>query len=101
VSKQGVYQNMTLKELQELNGGAVQFYGWASDQPGVLAPAATGKLDFKKLGIILNCLDCSGNNVYQTALIDSKRAIADEKRIYVSAMIILPEKEKNATTASR
>ena len=97
VSRQGVYQNMTLRELQELNGGKVQFYGWASEQPGVLTPANTGKIDFKKLGIVLSCLDCSGNKIYQTSLVDSQRAIADDKRIYVSAMIILPEKEKSST----
>jgi hypothetical protein len=96
MSKQGVYQNMTLKELQDLNGAKMQFYGWASEQPGVLTAANSGKLDFKKINIILSCLDCSGNNVYQASLIDSQKAIADEKRIYVSAMVILPEKDKPA-----
>lgn len=95
-SKQGVYQNMTLKELQDLNGGKLQFYGWSSEQPGVLTAANSGKLDFKKINIILSCLDCNDNKVYQASLIDSQKAIADEKRIYVSAIIILPEKEKPA-----
>jgi hypothetical protein len=99
VSKQGVYQNMTLKELQDLNGGKLQFYGWKSEQPGVLTAANSGKLDFKKLNIILSCLDCSENQVYQASLIDSQKAIADEKRIYVSGLIILPEKDKPAVAA--
>jgi hypothetical protein len=96
ISRQGVYQNMTLKELQDLNGSKLQFYGWSSEQPGVLTSTNSGKLDFKKINIILSCLDCSGNQVYQASMVDSQKAIADEKRIYVSAMIILPEKDKPA-----
>jgi hypothetical protein len=98
-SKQGVFQGMTLKELQDLNGSNLQFYGWASEQPGVLAQTNQGKIDFKKLGIVLNCLNCSGNKVYNTSLVNSDNAIADERKVYVSAMIILPEKDKSAVAS--
>jgi hypothetical protein len=95
-SKQGVFQGMTLQELQQLNGITMQFYDWNSEQPGVLASTNQGKIDFKKLGIVLSCLNCSGSRAYNTSLISSQTAIADEKKVYVSAMIILPEKDKTS-----
>jgi hypothetical protein len=98
-SKQGVFQGMTLQELQKLNGSHLQFYGWSSEQPGVLAQNNQGNIDFKKISVVLNCLNCGGNNAYQASLIDSNNAIADDKKIYVSAMIILPEKDKPAVAS--
>ena len=58
-SNQGIYSGMSLQELQDLNGGDLNFYGWHLEQAGMLAPRNSGNLNFKRVGIVLNCLNCS------------------------------------------
>jgi hypothetical protein len=99
-SNQGVYSGMTLKELQALNESPINFYNWQMEQAGMLAPKNTGKVDFSKIGLILNCLNCGSNsNVRQASIINSESQLAEDKKIYVSTIIILPEKEKPATAS--
>jgi hypothetical protein len=91
-SNQGIYTGMSLSELQTLNGGELKFYGWQSDFPGAVMPHTTGKINFERIGCILNCLNCSGSTNYQKKVINSDEALADERKIYVTTMMILPEK---------
>ena len=100
LSKQGVYSGMTLKELQLLNESPINFYNWQMEQAGMLAPKNQGKIDFNKIGLVLNCLNCSeSGNVRQASIINSESQLALDKKIYVSTIVILPEKEKPATAS--
>jgi hypothetical protein len=100
-SRQGVFPGMKLEELQDLNGKAVSFYGWGSDQAGMLAPANKGKLDFSRIGLVFNCLDCKTNKVAKAKVIASDKALQESNRIYVSSMIILPDKDQDARVTRR
>ncbi|MDB5196878.1 MAG: hypothetical protein JWP88_1249 [Flaviaesturariibacter sp.] len=101
-TKQGIYSGMQLQELQKLNGEKINFYSWNTDRPGVLAPTSSGAIDFSRLSLVFNCLNCIEKGIQQTAnIISSENAIADDRKIYISSIIILPEKEKGATAALR
>jgi hypothetical protein len=102
-SKQGVYAGMKLEELQALNQGKVSFHGFSTEKPGMLTSTSGGKLDFNRLGIVLSCLNCANSNTAaeRQKVVDSEAAMQDERKVYVSSMIIIPEKEKKQVTAAR
>jgi hypothetical protein len=96
-SSQGVSLGMSLKELQELNGVDIDFYGWETEQPGHVTSVNTGKIDLSTIGIQLDCLDCYGDTYYsKSPVINSKNIIKTNSRALVSTMIILPKKQKKA-----
>jgi hypothetical protein len=98
-SRQGIYSGMTLRELQALNEGPINFYGWGHEQGGMIAPKNQGRIDFEKVGLVMNCLNCNDNNNQRAAIISSDSQLEQDKKVFVSTMIILPEKEKPATAS--
>lgn len=91
-SKQGVYLGMTLRELEKFNSGAIKFFGWESEQPGIVYPKNKGSIDFTKLGVQLNCLDCNEDKYYShTSLINSTDVIQQNGRVYVSTLVLMPK----------
>jgi hypothetical protein len=95
-SKQGVHAGMPLKDLEILNGGPVSFYGWASEMAGTLVPTSSGNIDFKKLGVVLNCLNCDESATSKLPVVKSN-AETDDRRIYVTTLILVPDKQKQVT----
>lgn len=96
-SRQGIYSGMSLQELQDLNGSDLSFYSWHLDQAGMLAPRNSGQIDFKKIGVVLNCLNCYDRSLKAVNIVKSSEQLAEQRKIYVSTMIIIPEKEEAAT----
>ena len=93
-SKQGIYLGMSLRELERFNNGPIKFYGWESDQPGIVFPRNKGNINFKSLGVQLDCLDCNEDKYYSnTELITSSDVIQQNGRVYVSTLIIIPGEE--------
>lgn len=91
-SNQGVYLGMTLRELERFNSGAIKFFGWESEQPGIVYPKNKGSIDFTKLGVQLNCLDCNEDKYYShTRLINSTDVIQQNGRVYVSTLVLMPK----------
>jgi hypothetical protein len=94
-SKQGIYSGMTLRELYEINEKHINFYGWESEESGLVTKDNTGNIDFKSIGIQLSCLDCNEDKYYsQNNIINSAGVLRDNRRIYVSTLIILPKRKK-------
>lgn len=90
-SSNGVYAGMSLRQLIELNENQVNFYGWETDQPGLVTKQNAGKIDFNKVGIQLNCLDCNADKFYtNNGLISSSRILNENSRVFVSTIIIIP-----------
>lgn len=98
-SRQGVYSGMTLRELQTLNEEPINFYDWGQEQEGMLAPKNQGKLDFTRIGLVMNCLNCHEGSYQQAGVVSSESQIQQDKKVYVSTIIILPEKDKQATAS--
>ncbi|HZF65421.1 MAG TPA: hypothetical protein VEZ55_13080 [Chitinophagaceae bacterium] len=90
-SQQGVYLGMSLRDLELLNGAPIEFYGWESDQPGMVSPSSAGKIDFKGLGVQLTCLDCNEDKYYsRNKLLNSSDIISLNGRVYVSTLVLFP-----------
>ncbi|MDP9230832.1 MAG: hypothetical protein M3O67_09210 [Bacteroidota bacterium] len=92
-STRGIYLGMSLKELNKLNEKPIDFYGWESEEAGFVIPGNTGSIDFKGLEVELNCLDCNEDRYYtNTKIINSNSVLKDNRRVYVSTMVVIPPK---------
>lgn len=92
-SANGVFLGMSLNELAQLNEAPITLWGWDTDQPGAVSSCNGGKLNLKKLGIQLNCLDCSDDAVYtKNNYIQSTVLQKEGRRAVVSSLILLPQK---------
>lgn len=90
-SLNGIYQGMSLKELSQINGGNINFYGWDNEEGGFVVPEKQGQIDFKKTGIKLTCLDCNEDKFYSNSdIIPSSAVLKENRRVFVSAMILAP-----------
>jgi hypothetical protein len=58
-SNQGIACGMNVKELERLNGEPVNFYKWFSPLAGTIAVENKGKVDFNRIEIVLDCMNCS------------------------------------------
>jgi hypothetical protein len=93
-SKQGVYLGMSLRELERFNSGPIKFYGWETDQPGIVYPKNKGNVNFTQLGVQLNCLDCNEDKYYSKSnLLNSTDVIQQNGRVYVSTLVLMPGTE--------
>lgn len=91
-SKQGIQTGMTLRELHKLNGDDINIHGWETEQPGVVVGNNKGIINFKNIGVILNCLDCNEDRYYSnTGVIKASDLLKEGRRVYVSTIIILPD----------
>jgi hypothetical protein len=87
----GIYQGMSLKELHQLNGSEVNFYGWESEEGGFVVPEKKGEIDFKKTGVKLTCLDCNEDQYYSnSSIITSSAVLKENRRVFVTALVIAP-----------
>ena len=90
-SRTGVFLGMPLSDLIKVNNNHINIYGWQTEYPGFVANDNKGNLDFKEIGIELDCLDCREDKYYtETGMINSATLLGDKKRIYVSKLILIP-----------
>jgi hypothetical protein len=100
-SRQGVYCGMSLKELVELNQAPVRFYNWQTESAGYLAPNNKGAIDFNRVGVVFNCMNCSFVKVANSQITESESALDENQKVYVTTLIILPEKKSTEAHAHR
>lgn len=91
--RNGVRTGMSLQELKMINGGDFKFYGVNSEFAGMILPENKGNIDFKKNGIMLNCLNCNDAKFMGTDIVTASNAIYESRRLYVSTIILVPLKE--------
>lgn len=90
-SKQGVFVGMPLRRLQEINGGPLEFFGWESEEPGVVALHNGGNINFKTLGVQLYCIDCNEDRFYSDKpLLHSTVLLQQARRVYVKSIVLKP-----------
>jgi hypothetical protein len=93
ISKQGVYCGMTLKEVEKLNEAPLRFYNWDTESAGYLAP--------NNKGMVFNCLNCTFTKVANTKITESSFALQENQKVYVTTLIILPDKKSEDARAQR
>ena len=86
--KNGIYSGMSLKELLRLNRKDFEFYGHNSEYSLMVSPSGTGSIDFKKTGVILGCLDCSGSGLLEKLKVSAADAVAYHLTMYVFYIMI-------------
>jgi hypothetical protein len=93
-SKQGIYCGMSLKELQLINQRPVQLYNWRSDHAGNVAPGNKGQIDFEKINLRFDCLNCGYQSIANHSdIINSDEALAADQKVYITTYFILPDKK--------
>ncbi len=88
--KNGLYCNISLKELLELNKEDVEFYGRDSEFSYMVVPQATGNINFKKIGLTLGCFDCAGSDLLDGKKISAKNAVSKNLTMYVVYIMLMP-----------
>lgn len=92
--KNGVHTGMTLYSLRRLNEAPFNFYGGNSNKRGLVFADSTGKIDFEKAEVILECLNCNESKFFNQKFIHSDDAIAEEKIIFIHTISINLKKNK-------
>ena len=100
-SRQGVYCGMSLKEVEKLNEGPIRFYNWNTESAGYLAPNNKGSIDFTRIGLVFNCMNCNFTKVANTQITESNFALNKNQKVYVTTLIILPDKKAVDARAHR
>jgi len=63
--KSGLRSGMTLRDLLRLNQMDFYIYGNKSDLAFMVTPEETGKINFKKTGIMLSCSNCYDDKIFE------------------------------------
>ena len=90
--KNGIYSNMNLKELLELNNKDFEFYGRKSEFSYMVVPGEGGLIDFKKIGLTLGCFNCGSSALLDKAKISAIEAINNSITLYVVYIMLMPSK---------
>jgi hypothetical protein len=98
-TRQGLSCGMTIQEIESVNKEPVQFYNWHAESAGYLAPNNKGAIDFSKIGLVFNCLNCSFVKVGNNAITNSTDAASENQKVYLTSLIVLPEKKSRDTYA--
>ena len=99
--RNGLHPNMSLSELIRVNNADIRFYSWNSQYPGIVVPAKTGNIDFKNTGVILSCLNCGSSGPMSNEVISGDEAQNNSNRLFVLAVILMPQKDSFAAYQNR
>ena len=100
-SKQGVYCGMSLKEVEKLNDAPLRFYNWNTESAGYLAPNNKGSIDFTKIQMVFNCMNCNFTKVASSQITESGYSLQENQKVYVTTLIILPDKKPEDSRAQK
>jgi hypothetical protein len=94
-SKQGISCGMNVKDLEKINGAPINFYKWRSPLAGTMAMGNKGQVDFSKIEIVLDCMNCSfvpskpGKDI-----IDATVASELSQKWYVQSFAVIKEQTR-------
>lgn len=88
--KNGLSEGMRLKDLVKLNGNDFKFYGLQSEFSFMVEPRNTKYIDFKRIGIVLDCFDCTGSSLLNSDKVSAMDATDLDLALYVSSIMIRP-----------
>jgi hypothetical protein len=56
----------------------------------MVVPEKKGNIDFKKTGITMGCLNCTGSPLMKKEKISAEAAIAAGLQLYIVSMVLMP-----------
>lgn len=89
-SYSGLYTGMRLAEIIRINENDFEFYGLSSEFAYMAVPGNKGNMDFKKTGIVLGCLNCSGSPLLKKEKISAQAAIDAGLQLYIVSIVLVP-----------
>jgi len=89
-TKNGIFSNMTIKELMDLNEYDFEFFGRNSEFSYMASPNSKGRVDFKKTGITFGCFNCNNSDLMTNEVIKASDAIKAGLTLYVVYVMIRP-----------
>jgi hypothetical protein len=93
----GLRFNMRLEQLMELNNADIDFYGRSSDYYLMVLPQRKGEVDFTKVGVVLDCINCDGSSLLDKKTISATEAVDNNLRLHVAMIMLMPASAETAT----
>jgi hypothetical protein len=94
-SKQGIACGMNIREIEKINGEQISFYKWRSPLAGTMAMGNKGNLNFKKIEIVLDCMNCSFVPARTASeIINGDVATELSQKWYVQSFAVVKEQNK-------
>ena len=84
----GLYPGMSLKELLTLNESDFEIYGSQSEMAFMVKPDDRGKIDFKKTGVMLNCMGCNEENFFRKTSLSAAALLRNDFPVYVYDLVV-------------
>ncbi len=88
--KSGVYAGMRIRDLLKLNANDFEFYGNNSEYSLMVEPKVTGNINFKWMGVMLNCFNCDRSNVMNHTKVSASEAVNSDLSLHVSYIMLKP-----------
>jgi len=88
--RDGIYSGMRVQDLIEANGNDFSFYGRNSDYPFMIEPQKTRNIDFKKVGVMLDCFNCNGSPLLNKAKVSASDAVNNGLAMHIAFIMISP-----------
>lgn len=88
--RSGIYLGMRIKDLLKLNMNDFSFFGRESEYSFMVVPEKTRYVDFKNIGVMLDCFDCYSSPVLKKEKVSAIEAADMELSLYVSCIMIHP-----------
>lgn len=88
VLKNGIYPGMRIGDLLRLNSNDFKFYGNESEFSFMVEPKITGSINFKWIGIGLNCFNCDRSVVMDKPKVSATDAVNNNLALHVSYIMI-------------
>jgi hypothetical protein len=89
-SSTGLYTGMRISELLKINESDFNFFGTNSEFAMMAVPEKKGNLDFKQIGVVFSCLNCSGSPFLRKEKISAQAAVDERLQLYITSLIIIP-----------
>jgi hypothetical protein len=90
VLKNGIYPGMRIGDLLKINANDFKFYGNDSDFSLMVEPKVTGNINFKWIGIMLNCFNCDTAVIMDKSKVSATDAVKNNLALHVSYIMISP-----------
>jgi hypothetical protein len=88
--KNGIYPGMRIGDLLKLNANDFEFFGKESEYTYMVEPKVTGNINFKWIGVGLNCFNCDQSEVLDHAKVRATDAVKNELSLHVSYIMLKP-----------
>ncbi len=86
--KDGIKTGMSLYQLRLLNGTDFNFGGGRSPYTGLVFADGKGKLDFRKVNIILGCINCNDPSFEKAEIVNSDDALQEKRIMFIYTIVL-------------